>query len=199
VEAKAKPWSEKARNASVVVGVGLKRQNSRDSSINRSDSRDGRDSRDKEGANASNNTANASNTANTSTSNTLNTNTSNTANTNAHRSTSVTSTAAAVAAALSPMVSNKEERYTMVETSQKARILLITITSSSTITDTVLEAKVISADGQVCLTAPLNVKLPSIGLVDREAARQFACAVADKLYAEEVSGCVERVELKMRE
>jgi hypothetical protein len=62
---------------------------------------------------------------------------------------------------------------------------------------TSLFCNIISADASIRLSCPLPVKMPSIGVVDREAARQFAGNVVDKMYVEEVIG--HNPELKMRE
>ena len=62
---------------------------------------------------------------------------------------------------------------------------------------TSLICKIISADATVRLQCPLPVKMPSIGVVDREAARQFAGNVVDKMYVSEVLH--HQAELKMRD
>ena len=62
---------------------------------------------------------------------------------------------------------------------------------------TALVCTVISADGSIRLSCTLPVKMPSLGVVDREAARQFAGNIVDKMYVEEV--LKHQTELKMRE
>ena len=48
-----------------------------------------------------------------------------------------------------------------------------------------LYVNVVSHDGSICLFEQLPVKLPSLGLVDREAAQQYATNLVDKMFFEQ--------------
>ncbi|KAJ1414634.1 hypothetical protein B484DRAFT_401699, partial [Ochromonadaceae sp. CCMP2298] len=89
--------------------------------------------------------------------------------------------------------------YTFTESDSRSLLVLVSVTSEAVLGgETQLRASVVSADGLTCLRTVLPVKLPSICMVDREAARQFAGAVADLLHVEEVQGAVHSTELKMK-
>eukprot|EP01032_Pedospumella_encystans_P014927 gene14927-17121_t len=60
-----------------------------------------------------------------------------------------------------------------------------------------LMCTIMSADGKLRMQCQLPVKIPSLVIVDREAARQFAGNIADKMYVEEV--LKQKTELKMKE
>jgi hypothetical protein len=62
---------------------------------------------------------------------------------------------------------------------------------------TTLYCKLINATGSCRLQSVLPLKMPSIGLVDREAAHEFACNVVDKMYVDQIIGGA--TELKMKE
>lgn len=51
-----------------------------------------------------------------------------------------------------------------------------------------LVANAINVDASVALSSTLSVKLPSIGIVDREAAEQYAMNLVDKMYIEQRNG-----------
>jgi uncharacterized protein YlaN (UPF0358 family) len=109
-----------------------------------------------------------------------------------------------MAGALSPHASGaaaaplQQVHYEVV--SRKKVPVLVSITpgeSGPMQVATSLFCKIISADASIRLSCALPVKMPSIGVVDREAARQFAGNVVDKMFVEEVIG--HNPELKMRE
>jgi hypothetical protein len=106
---------------------------------------------------------------------------------------------AASLAALTP--AHQAQQQVEYKTVRKNKVpVLISITPGETgpvQVGTALMCKIITANGSIRLQCPLPVKMPSIGIVDREAARQFAGNVADKMYVEEVTGS--RAELKMRD
>eukprot|EP00428_Durinskia_dybowskii_P078119 CAMPEP_0170357022 /NCGR_PEP_ID=MMETSP0117_2-20130122/1484_1 /TAXON_ID=400756 /ORGANISM="Durinskia baltica, Strain CSIRO CS-38" /LENGTH=257 /DNA_ID=CAMNT_0010611159 /DNA_START=117 /DNA_END=890 /DNA_ORIENTATION=- len=98
----------------------------------------------------------------------------------------------------SHMAMTKDVRYEVVKTKKVPVLVSIVPGENGPVQSTTsLACRIITSDARIRLQCPLPVKMPSIGLVDREAARQFAGNVVDKMYVQEVMG--EQSELKMRE
>ena len=89
-------------------------------------------------------------------------------------------------------------KYDIINT--KKILFLVSICPSETgvlqVGSTLL-CNVITADSSMKLKCILPVKMPSIGMVDREAALQFAQNLVSRMYIEEIVG--KEPELRMRE
>lgn len=103
------------------------------------------------------------------------------------------------AAALTPTTQTRKTVNYECVSSKKIPVFVSIMTAETGAMQvaTSLVCRVISSDGTVRLQCPLPVKMPSIGVVDREAARQFAGNVVDKMYVDEVID--QKAELKMRD